>query len=116
MLVYEASHADDLDGSFRSTERFLDRLDAYTQRDGFELVVAYADDSEPVGLAFGFALPETTGWWRGSPTLGLRRPDPPTGTRIARRWSPWTWTDASARVAAWSRASTRSGGGAKRRP
>jgi GNAT superfamily N-acetyltransferase len=29
------------------------------------MVVAYADDSEPVGLAFGFALPETTGWWRG---------------------------------------------------
>jgi GNAT superfamily N-acetyltransferase len=63
--VYEASHADDLDDRFRSTQRFLERLDAYTQRDGFEMVVAYADDSEPVGLAFGFALPETTGWWRG---------------------------------------------------
>lgn len=63
--VYEASHTDGLDDPFRSTQRFVERLDAYTQRDGFELVVAYADDSEPVGLAFGFALPETTRWWRG---------------------------------------------------
>ncbi len=63
--VYEASHANDLDDPFHSTERFLERLDAYTQRDGFEMVVAYADDGEPVGLAFGFALPETTRWWRG---------------------------------------------------
>ena len=32
--VYEASHADDLDDPFHSTERFLERLDGYTQRDG----------------------------------------------------------------------------------
>lgn len=63
--VYEASHAEALNDPFHSTQRFLDRLDAYTQRDGFELVVAYANDNEPVGLAFGFALPETTRWWRG---------------------------------------------------
>ena len=62
--VYEASHADGLDDPFHSTRRFLERLDAYTQRDGFELVVAYAA-GEPVGLAFGYALPETTRWWHG---------------------------------------------------
>jgi ribosomal protein S18 acetylase RimI-like enzyme len=63
--VYEASHADELDDPFHSTERFLERLVAYTQRDGFELVVAYAGGSVPIGLAFGYALPETTRWWRG---------------------------------------------------
>jgi ribosomal protein S18 acetylase RimI-like enzyme len=64
--VYEASHAAELEDPFHTTPRFLERLDAYTQRDGFELVVAYAgDDDLPVGLAFGSALPATTRWWRG---------------------------------------------------
>jgi ribosomal protein S18 acetylase RimI-like enzyme len=63
--IYEASHAEDLANPFHSVERFLERFDAYTQRDGFEMVVGYADESTPVGLAFGFPLPDGTRWWRG---------------------------------------------------
>ncbi len=64
--IYEASHAEVIAHPFYSTVRFLERFDAYTQRDGFELVVASAgDDDQPVGLAFGYTLPPTTRWWEG---------------------------------------------------
>ncbi len=49
---------------FETREAFLERFDAYTSRDGFDLVIAYLDD-EPVGQAWGWALrPPDGGWWR----------------------------------------------------
>jgi GNAT superfamily N-acetyltransferase len=63
--VYEASHADDLDDPFRLTRRFLERLAAYTQRDGFELVVAYADDGGPVGTGLRVRAARDDEVWRG---------------------------------------------------
>jgi hypothetical protein len=38
--VYEEAYAEKLDGAFRSRVGFLDRLSAYVQRPGFELVAA----------------------------------------------------------------------------
>lgn len=62
--IYAASHADVIDDPFYSVQRFLDRLDGYAQRDGFEMVAAHMA-TEPVGLAFGYTLPPTTRWWEG---------------------------------------------------
>lgn len=66
--IYEASHAADLADPFHSTDRFVERLDAYTGRDGFEMVVASVADDGPIGLAFGYPLPTTTRWWNGLTT------------------------------------------------
>lgn len=66
--IYEASHAADLEDPFHSTDRFLDRLDAYTRRDGFEMIAASLPTTGPIGLAFGFPLPPTTRWWHGLTT------------------------------------------------
>jgi ribosomal protein S18 acetylase RimI-like enzyme len=63
--LYEASHPDALDKAFSTTERFLERLRGYTERDGFELVVAHAEAGRAVGLAFGYPLPPTSRWWDG---------------------------------------------------
>lgn len=41
----------------------LSRFDAQTRKPGFALATAHADD-EVVGLAFGYTLPATTGWWK----------------------------------------------------
>jgi len=49
---------------FETREAFLERFDAYTARDGFDLVIAYLGD-EPAGQAWGWALrPPDGGWWR----------------------------------------------------
>ena len=48
---------------FETQEAFLERFDAYTSRDGFDLVIAYLGD-EPAGQAWGWALrPPDGGWW-----------------------------------------------------
>lgn len=63
--LYEATHPGVLDKPFYSTARFLQRLWGYTERDGFELVVAHVEDGKAVGLAFGYTLPSTSRWWDG---------------------------------------------------
>lgn len=63
--VYEASHADVIDNPFYSVERFLGRVRGYVKAPGFGLVAAYSDDA-PIGLAFGYPLPATSGWWEGA--------------------------------------------------
>jgi GNAT superfamily N-acetyltransferase len=68
--LYEATHADVLTDPFYSTQRFLERLAGYTNRVGFELVIAYTG-TQPAGLAFGLPLPADTRWWEG-----LRTPTP----------------------------------------
>lgn len=51
-------------GTFESAEAAMARFDAYTSRDGFDLVIGYLS-GEPVGQAWGWALTATSAWWRG---------------------------------------------------
>ncbi|GGP47305.1 GNAT family N-acetyltransferase [Streptomyces abikoensis] len=62
--VYEEAYAERLDGAFRSRPAFLDRLSAYVQRPGFELVSAM-DGREFVGYIFGFGIAPSGTWWGG---------------------------------------------------
>ncbi|MET8051615.1 GNAT family N-acetyltransferase [Streptosporangium sp. NPDC005286] len=49
---------------FQTEEAFRRRLDAYTARDCFDLVIAY-HEGEAIGQTFGWALPPPDGgWWR----------------------------------------------------
>ncbi|MFC0862273.1 GNAT family N-acetyltransferase [Sphaerimonospora cavernae] len=50
--------------TFAGDEAFMTRFDAYTQRNGFDLVMAY-DGDEPVGQAWGWPLMPDTRWWDG---------------------------------------------------
>ncbi|GAA4638638.1 hypothetical protein GCM10023196_097160 [Actinoallomurus vinaceus] len=52
------------DDPFESGDAPMRRFDAYTRRDGFDLLVAYLDD-EPVGQAWGWPLGSDTTWWNG---------------------------------------------------
>jgi ribosomal protein S18 acetylase RimI-like enzyme len=63
--LYEATHADQLDNPFYSTERFVERLHAYASRDGFALALARDELGAPVGQAFGYPLPPGSRWWDG---------------------------------------------------
>ncbi|TYC08749.1 GNAT family N-acetyltransferase [Actinomadura syzygii] len=51
---------------FDSVEQFMRRFDAYTKSDrGFELVVAYNQDGEAIGQAWGWPLGPDAAWWDG---------------------------------------------------
>ena len=50
--------------AFDTTEAFMRRFDAYTSREGFDLVVAYIHGS-PAGQAWGWALSPGSAWWHG---------------------------------------------------
>jgi ribosomal protein S18 acetylase RimI-like enzyme len=65
--LYEDVYADLLHNPFDSTERFAERVTAYMSRSGFAMTTAYAG-TDPVGMAFGFALPPDTHWWDGLTT------------------------------------------------
>lgn len=65
--IYEATHADALDDPFYSAQRFVDRVRGYLRSRGFEIVVADVE-RQPVGLAFGYALPPDARWWNGLTT------------------------------------------------
>jgi ribosomal protein S18 acetylase RimI-like enzyme len=51
---------------FSSDEAFMRRYDAYTARDGFDLLIA-EHNGTPVGQAWGWPLDEgaANGWWAG---------------------------------------------------
>lgn len=51
--------------TFSSDEAFMRRFDAYTARDGFDLLMAVDDAGEAVGQAWGWPLSADTAWWRG---------------------------------------------------
>lgn len=72
-LVYCDAYADLMasGGTFESAEASMARFDAYTSRDGFDLVIGYLG-GEPVGQAWGWALTSKTAWWRGL----LTEPEP----------------------------------------
>ncbi len=65
--VYVASHEDVTDRPFYSAERFAERFVNYAKAPGFEIVVA-SIGGEPVGQAFGYALPVAARWWDGLTT------------------------------------------------
>ncbi|MEV0392913.1 GNAT family N-acetyltransferase [Polymorphospora rubra] len=65
--IYEATHADVISDPFYSAERFVERVRRYMKSSGFELVAAEVN-GQPVGLAFGYALPEAARWWQGLTT------------------------------------------------
>ncbi|WP_395110970.1 GNAT family N-acetyltransferase [Actinomadura sp. SCN-SB] len=78
--LYEASHADVIGNPFYSSERFAERVRGYCKAPGFEIVIAYID-GEPVGQAFGYALPSTSKWWDGLTTPVPEGFTTETGTR-----------------------------------
>ncbi|MFJ6216727.1 GNAT family N-acetyltransferase [Streptomyces sp. NPDC092296] len=45
-------------------ETNFQRFRAQVKKDGFRAVLARSDDGEPVGMAYGYPIPATTGWWR----------------------------------------------------
>jgi ribosomal protein S18 acetylase RimI-like enzyme len=51
---------------FSTVDAFMQRFDAYTSRDGFDLVIACLDGN-PVGQAWGWPLDQArgAGWWEG---------------------------------------------------
>jgi GNAT superfamily N-acetyltransferase len=49
---------------FAGEAAFMTRFDAYTSRDGFDLVMAF-DGDDPVGQAWGWPLTPETRWWEG---------------------------------------------------
>ncbi|GAB3971120.1 hypothetical protein GCM10029978_045710 [Actinoallomurus acanthiterrae] len=51
--------------AFSSDEAFMRRFDAYTARDGFDLLIAVDDVGKAIGQAWGWPLPADTAWWRG---------------------------------------------------
>lgn len=81
-LIYCDAYADLMasGGTFESAEASMARFDAYTSRDGFDLIIGYLD-GEPVGQAWGWALIPETAWWQGlltAPEPGFTAED---GTR-----------------------------------
>lgn len=50
--------------TFASDEAFMSRFDAYTRRDDFDLVLAYAG-ATAVGQAWGWPLTALSAWWDG---------------------------------------------------
>ncbi|TDD14049.1 GNAT family N-acetyltransferase [Actinomadura sp. KC06] len=65
--VYIASHQDVIDQPFYSAERFAERFPGYAKAPGFEIVIARIG-GQPVGQAFGYALPVNARWWDGLTT------------------------------------------------
>ena len=78
--LYQASHQDLLSDPFFSAERFAERVRGYLRAPGFGLVVA-SIDGEPVGQAFGYALPPDARWWQGLTTPVPEGFTDETGTR-----------------------------------
>jgi len=65
--VYEATHVGVIDKPFYGVERFVERVRGYMKAPGFEVVAAVIGN-QPVGLAFGYTLPESARWWQGLTT------------------------------------------------
>lgn len=65
-LIHRGAYVDRIASGdpFYTVDAFMNRFDAYTSRDGFDLVIA-ALDSEPVGQAWGWALAPGSRWWDG---------------------------------------------------
>ena len=75
LAVYREAYAERLDDPFFYPERFWERIERGSHRDGFRLVTGRVRD-ELVGFTLGSVLPADTAWWRGltgTPDPGLVR-------------------------------------------
>ncbi|GAA1784277.1 hypothetical protein GCM10009682_03080 [Luedemannella flava] len=63
--VYRDAYADKIENQFFAEGRFWERLEAYAQRPGFGLVMAYDAGDDLVGYALGYPLPADSRWWHG---------------------------------------------------
>ena len=77
--IYRDSYSEQQqEDPFSSGGRWMSRFDAYTTAPGFELVIAYTDDGEAVGQAWGWPLGAESKWWAGlaaEPEPGFTRED-----------------------------------------
>lgn len=64
LSVYREAYADRLDDPFFYPERFWERIERGSYRDGFRLVTGRVQN-ELVGFTLGSVLPTDTAWWRG---------------------------------------------------
>ncbi|CAL9605588.1 hypothetical protein SUDANB121_05540 [Nocardiopsis dassonvillei] len=71
VAAYEEVYARDLHLPDHRDPTFAERLAFSAGRDGFRLTSCHADGAL-AGFAYGYTLPETTGWWNGfTPLPGL---------------------------------------------
>jgi len=64
--IYRDSYSEQQqEDPFSASGRWMHRFDAYAAEPGFDLVIAYTRDGEPVGQAFGWPLTADTKWWDG---------------------------------------------------
>lgn len=71
LTVYREAYAERLDVPFFHPERFWERIERISHRDGVRLVTGRVR-GEIAGFTLGSVLPADTGWWRGL----LGTPDP----------------------------------------
>jgi ribosomal protein S18 acetylase RimI-like enzyme len=64
LAVYRETYAERLDDPFFYPERFWERIERGSHRDGFRLVTGRGQ-GELVGFTLGSILPANTAWWRG---------------------------------------------------
>jgi ribosomal protein S18 acetylase RimI-like enzyme len=64
LAVYREAYAERLDNPFFHPDRFWERIEQGSHRDGFRLVTGRVQD-ELVGFTLGSVLPADTAWWRG---------------------------------------------------
>jgi GNAT superfamily N-acetyltransferase len=81
-LVHQDAYAEAIASGdpFDSVDEFMRRFESYTRPEntGFELVIGYTSDGEPVGQTWGWPLTPSTGWWtglEGEPEPGFTRED-----------------------------------------
>ncbi|MFI0446838.1 GNAT family N-acetyltransferase [Actinomadura sp. 6N118] len=65
-LIHQDAYADRIASGapFYSVEAFMQRFDAYTSRDGLDLVIGYEHD-EPIGQTWGWPLGPNSRSWEG---------------------------------------------------
>jgi ribosomal protein S18 acetylase RimI-like enzyme len=80
LAVYREVYAERLDNPFFHPDRFWDRIERGSHRNGFRLVTGHIH-GELIGFTLGSVLPANTSWWqgfKGTPDPDLVRE---TGTR-----------------------------------
>lgn len=64
--IYRDSYSDKQQADpFSAADAWMRRFDVYAAISGFDLVITYAADEEPVGQAWGWPLAAQSDWWTG---------------------------------------------------
>jgi GNAT superfamily N-acetyltransferase len=64
--IYRDSYSEQQQADpFSAPDAWMRRFDVYAAISGFDLVIAYAADDQPVGQAWGWPLAAKTDWWTG---------------------------------------------------